>query len=373
MSSLTSEKYDQLLEFNSLIFKDLSNFPMNVLNALEMIFDIKLTVYSIFEKDTKIYPLKLYTQNLDKNLLKIYKTKMYEHDIFCNTINTQIHKNKSLVHTIKDFIDMNDFANTVYGKHLREQNLFYQAIIYTSNLEYPRHALNIFKTFEEGDFTQEELELLDKIGHIFLSAAAIYKTYIEEKYALDLIKTFYDSISYSFAIITNLKSVVYYNESFINYVQTLTVQTEIDKIFKDLINIVENKINMHIDNLLHPITLDIENYKVILTPKTIVNSDSVKRYIFINLIELDDDNLEIQKTIARPTVLLNTVELISRYNLTKRELEILQLMIEGYSNQQIADIQYISIFTVKTHNKNIFKKLNVTSRMEALAKLKELI
>ena len=46
---------------------------------------------------------------------------------------------------------------------------------------------------------------------------------------------------------------------------------------------------------------------------------------------------------------LNT-SLISQLELSKRELEILSLMAEGYSNQEIAAKIFVSLSTVKTHN-----------------------
>lgn len=45
--------------------------------------------------------------------------------------------------------------------------------------------------------------------------------------------------------------------------------------------------------------------------------------------------------------------------LTKREKEILALVVEGYTNQQVADKLYISVDTVETHRKNLHSKLNV--------------
>jgi two-component system response regulator NreC len=45
--------------------------------------------------------------------------------------------------------------------------------------------------------------------------------------------------------------------------------------------------------------------------------------------------------------------------LTKREIEILKLIAEGYSNTEIGGILYISPRTVDTHRTNIMKKLNV--------------
>lgn len=53
--------------------------------------------------------------------------------------------------------------------------------------------------------------------------------------------------------------------------------------------------------------------------------------------------------------------------LTKREIEILKLLAEGWSNKQIADRLYITIRTVKFHTNNIYTKIMVDSRSEAIA------
>ncbi|MBI9046055.1 MAG: hypothetical protein JEZ06_16300 [Anaerolineaceae bacterium] len=58
--------------------------------------------------------------------------------------------------------------------------------------------------------------------------------------------------------------------------------------------------------------------------------------------------------------------------LSNRELEVLQLITEGHSNQEIADILYLSLHTVKGHARNIFSKLGVKNRLQAVAKGKTL-
>jgi LuxR family maltose regulon positive regulatory protein len=55
-----------------------------------------------------------------------------------------------------------------------------------------------------------------------------------------------------------------------------------------------------------------------------------------------------------------------------RELEILRLMRQGRSNQEICDQLFLSLSTVKWHNQNIFAKLQVQRRTEAVAKAIEL-
>lgn len=52
--------------------------------------------------------------------------------------------------------------------------------------------------------------------------------------------------------------------------------------------------------------------------------------------------------------------------LTSREKEILALVAKGLSNKDISEKLFVSELTVKTHLKNIFKKLNVSSRTQAI-------
>lgn len=55
--------------------------------------------------------------------------------------------------------------------------------------------------------------------------------------------------------------------------------------------------------------------------------------------------------------------------LSPREMEILLLLCDGLSNQQIANTLFVSPNTVKTHLKNIFMKTNSSSRAELVSKL----
>ncbi|MBU2874675.1 LuxR C-terminal-related transcriptional regulator [Marinobacter salexigens] len=52
--------------------------------------------------------------------------------------------------------------------------------------------------------------------------------------------------------------------------------------------------------------------------------------------------------------------------LTKRELDVLRLIADGRSNHEIAGSLFVGVSTVKTHINSIFKKLNVTTREEAI-------
>lgn len=70
-----------------------------------------------------------------------------------------------------------------------------------------------------------------------------------------------------------------------------------------------------------------------------------------------------------------TQQLGSRRNLSQRqiilsdrELDVLELMADGLSNQEIADRLFVSLNTTKTHISNIFQKLDVKRRTQAVQK-----
>ena len=64
--------------------------------------------------------------------------------------------------------------------------------------------------------------------------------------------------------------------------------------------------------------------------------------------------------------------LIAQLELSKRELEILNLLAQGHSNQEIAAKLFVSVSTVKTHIQNLFEKLDVKRRIQAIEKARSL-
>jgi two-component system, NarL family, response regulator LiaR len=74
--------------------------------------------------------------------------------------------------------------------------------------------------------------------------------------------------------------------------------------------------------------------------------------------------------VASTGFVLNESEL-QRLGISKREHEVLMLMASGLSNQEIADKLFVSLNTIKTHASNLFLKLEVNRRTQAIQKAKE--
>jgi NarL family two-component system response regulator LiaR len=75
--------------------------------------------------------------------------------------------------------------------------------------------------------------------------------------------------------------------------------------------------------------------------------------------------------IATPDFKLNEPEL-QRLGISKREYDVLELMAQGLSNQEIADKLFVSLNTIKTHSSNLFVKLDARRRTQAVRRAKEL-
>lgn len=68
---------------------------------------------------------------------------------------------------------------------------------------------------------------------------------------------------------------------------------------------------------------------------------------------------------------INQTEL-QKLNLSNREYEVLQLIAKGYSNAEIADNLFLTVSTIKTHTSNLFLKMDVKNRVQAVEKSKRL-
>ena|ERR1700744_1005462 len=111
-------------------------------------------------------------------------------------------------------------------------------------------------------------------------------------------------------------------------------------------------------------------------PDTIV--DSITWIAGFSLLFLAIGIVLSRKLFVRTTVItqqkpaiINHEQLL-KSGISKREADILLLIDKGLSNQQIADALFISENTIKKHISNIFQKLQVERRTEAIKKAREL-
>lgn len=91
-----------------------------------------------------------------------------------------------------------------------------------------------------------------------------------------------------------------------------------------------------------------------------------------HLLSYVDKLLATFATPSTPSAICNLQFAILPDPLSARELEVLRMMASGWSNQQIAQTLCVTLGTVKSHNNHIFRKLDVTSRTQAIVKAQAL-
>ena len=101
---------------------------------------------------------------------------------------------------------------------------------------------------------------------------------------------------------------------------------------------------------------DAERADLIAAIRDVANDREIMDYKIVKKVFLSIKN--------KRTVSLADEEL----SLTKRELEILECLAQGYSDKEIASSLYISEHTSRTHIRNIYHKMDVHSRSQAVAK-----
>ena len=123
---------------------------------------------------------------------------------------------------------------------------------------------------------------------------------------------------------------MYYNSSIVNTLKELNINAFLTK-------------NVSLSEI-HRAFEAIEKNELYITPE-------VKSLYHNSLISIEDE------------VILNDV-FSKTYKLSKREIQVLDLMVENLSNDKIAEKLFLSKETIKTHRKNIFRKLGVNNLLD---------
>ncbi len=78
--------------------------------------------------------------------------------------------------------------------------------------------------------------------------------------------------------------------------------------------------------------------------------------------------VEKEVLVPQPEKIIRNEAELKKLKLSDREYEILQLLAKGYSNAEIAQCIFLSLSTIKTHISNLYFKMDVKSRTQAITK-----
>ena len=106
-------------------------------------------------------------------------------------------------------------------------------------------------------------------------------------------------------------------------------------------------------------------YIILVTAFDHYSIKAIKKHVFDYLVKpIDIDELKDTLTRLQNHLLSPSSNLIDNSELSNRERQVMDLVLQGKTSKEIADLLFVSKSTIDTHRKNILKKTGVTSFQE---------
>lgn len=358
--SLDAEPLHNLLDLISAPLKTLSDFKLDVLKFLLDNFSAEhLWFFTIDETNKFMDPIFI---NANEHSLKEYLD--YYHKICIHNPNNNplfLRSNKN-VFTINDIMPLKEFEKTIYyQEHLRRDNYYYPAVAYLKFEGALLGAISMCKPKEGDDFTRKEVGALEYISSHISNRLCDYMELNKLQSAQQLFGSFIQENPNGLILLNGRYSIVTFNP------MAQELCNDILSKSKNVIDPVRTFVNNLIPriakdkNISTSLQLDQKSYNLKIVPCLVFNArQALETYFLIYINRSETLN-------KMPNYLL-----ASNFNLTGREIEIVELIAKGLTNKEIADILLISSNTVRTHTENIRGKVGVKNKLAVLQKLSEL-
>ncbi|GEM_PF-3020915 len=376
---LSNKDYENILDFSCNIGKNSLNFYQDSLNLISKHFNYTalaffpetLNITSVNDIN-KVYFTNFYSINLDNDFIKEFKEYYHKVSIFQPLNLPENLLNNSII-SIDDIMPYSSFIHTENSHFLNKYNFHYRLNInlYSDNTKLG--TLCIFKTEEEGKFTEKELKISEILSNILSINYNNFLTLSNSLFKQNILEKCYDSYTDGIIIWDSKQYVLESNNKAEEFCYEIAENINIsnDFIYISLIGI--NQTINPLKKIISYLSLDLiqnnNNKNINITTNNHIYTIKTSVIITLGL----TSNMEttyftcITKSSNNEACSLNKTKIF--YNLTDRELEVVNLIKKGYSNNEISAKLYLSGNTVKTHITNIFKKLDVNNRTSLLNKI----
>ncbi len=364
--------------FSTLLFNDLINIETNVLNLLSDFFSFNTC--SFVSSDRNYEPIKIIGHNVSSEDILAYQKKYLESDIFRDFLkksrksNSSCDENadiavkdcipKSIV-SIEEIISSKDFEKHYYNEFLSSQNLRYEIDINLSNNNNGNHySISIFKSHEEGPFSEKEKHLLNYIYHVINANFSRYLFMMSHTENDMFLQTTLDNLPFGLAIYDENFEIIRSNSQANSYMCSITSSSNSQTGMLKFTDLIFKNTNTSSSFESSSVPLDFGSHSVTISPSiSFMNQGKVLKCYYVYIRENESIAFPDEKT---EIMMLNKIDLISKYGLTVREIDIVQLLYSGKSNKEISESLFISVNTLKSHLSNIYRKLEVSNKVEAI-------
>lgn len=334
-----------------------NQFRRKVIDELFNVFGYSYASFWLINNNLELYdPV---CNNLYDKVVHEYLDRFYKIDPFYpkNIPSKVLFKRESDIISSRDLGPAQDKFNNAYADYLsKDFHMHHKAILQFRENHEPWAGIAIFLPKDVEDFSSKDLNCL-KILCPFISHTLANKIYADtlgcknEMYELIL-----EQAQVGILTFDDCFKVHYANSAAKDYCAELCKK---------------QRRTTYLDSFIKQHFIDIEDIYWRFGMEKEIFSNSMQKFK-MKVVASVNKETTMYTVYLFPQNLNNKNRLNFIYDLTKREKELIPLILAGFTNQEIADKLYISLSTVKTHIENIYSKLHVTNRTTLCAKLKDI-
>jgi len=331
-----------------------SFFDNHLLELIETYFGFTHTAISIYDNNLKfsyaIGPDNMY------NLLEYYMKYFYKIDPFSKFIREQcdfMSPSRPLLYK------STDVSKNYYNNYLSTANLGCGV-----SMPFKNYRVNIFKSHALGDFTEEELEVIEYISSMLRNRYNCYTDYSSAILSCKAKNYQLDAKGIGHFTLDENNNIIDYNESAAMFFSKIMKTNNIVFAVNELIGRMnsDQKDNKACSYITY------ENYKIGTRIHYFSdNANFLHSITSVTITDMFDGNTCFTHANELNSEHVNHF-LFERYKLTARETEILLKFIDGMTNKSISEELLISLHTVRTHIKNIYRKFGVDNQRALINK-----
>jgi len=354
---LTESDYTKILSFIAQTKKSQNDYQQHVLTLLNEIFGYNHTTFNLINNKLEVFNSRLF--NLAESSNKSYYEYYYKTDIFNPKIQANLMISKDVI-SITDIMPTSQFENTeFYLDFLKKDMLYYELVLPLKADNKLIGAVGIYKEKDENNFSNKDLVILNRLTEFIASDLLAYLDYTNTLKNCQTYNNCFDESSTGIIILDRNFSIISYNRAAEASASKLHIGNSPYSSIQQFIYKVISEYSHEINNP-HQVNIKFfyKTFFINIVARIIPSICEGMEYVYLMFITEESGKKYLTDNNPR-----------ANYNLTARETEILELVKNGLSNEEIADNLYISSHTVKTHMGNIFQKLQVKNRTAALHRI----
>ncbi|MDD5922558.1 MAG: helix-turn-helix transcriptional regulator [Eubacteriales bacterium] len=251
------------------------------------------------------------------------------------------------------------FRNHVYPMRLKEAGI---TEFVAFNSENNGSGIRLFRTDASQPFSEEELEICEIVADVLrhrMSGFIGDEIAARNNYIDSLV---YEMLTFGIVLYDEEFKVLRFNNLAIHRISCITKKT----LFSEAMEAFAAEVKKHVVEM---------KRRQLNIQQTMVQEDYILEVLVYNVLD-SEGNIKtyypvsiFSSTWFRSFLTASISSLFTQYSLTEREKAVVELVIKGYRNNEIAEELHISINTVKEHFKNIFRKMEVRNRGEMMIKI----